>query len=453
MSFRADKQTLDDLNLTGRYKPDSIFSLFNQTVTAGGGKLLEQLFLQPMSDAAEINRRCAMLSFFQDKKLTFPFDPQLFASTENYLGESVESNWLLAGMGHLKNQMLGLTVRDEQYALVQSGIRSVITLLHTLSDFIDRIKQGAGATFRKDAGPRAPTHPYAEQLQTLSNILNDPRLRQLRKENPARRLSLFKLTKYDHWLKHSMRREMEIVIQSIHYLDVCIAVSRVAAERDFSYATAFPKERNVFTAKELRHPAVRKAVGNDLFLKKENNVLFLTGANMAGKSTLMKAFGVSVYLAHMGFPVAARNMEFSIKDGLYSSINVADDLNMGYSHFYAEVLRVKTVAAEVSDGKEMIVLFDELFKGTNVKDAYDATLAVTEAFSAYRNCFFIVSTHIIEVGLALGKTSDSTQFVFLPTVMDGQVPTYTYTLKDGITADRQGMIIIENEGILELLQS
>jgi len=53
--------------------------------------------------------------------------------------------------------------------------------------------------------------------------------------------------------------------------------------------------------------------------------------------------------------------------------------------------------------KDLIVIFDELFKGTNVKDAYDATLAVTEAFSKYRNCFFIISTHIIEVGENYGE--------------------------------------------------
>jgi DNA mismatch repair ATPase MutS len=188
-----------------------------------------------------------------------------------------------------------------------------------------------------------------------------------------------------------------------------------------------------------------------LSLDKEKNMLFLTGANMAGKSTFMKAFGIAVYLAHMGFPVAAADMRFSVLDGLYSSINVPDDLNMGYSHFYAEVLRVKTVAQEVAKGSNLVVLFDELFKGTNVKDAYDATLSVTEALSAYRNCFFIISTHIIEVGHALSGRCGNVQFSFLPTVLEGHMPRYTYRLSEGITSDRQGMMIIANEGILEML--
>jgi DNA mismatch repair ATPase MutS len=145
-------------------------------------------------------------------------------------------------------------------------------------------------------------------------------------------------------------------------------------------------------------------------------------------------------------------MTFSVRDGIYTSINVPDNLALGYSHFYAEVLRVKEVAEEVSGGRDLVVIFDELFKGTNVKDAYDATLAVTELFSAYRNCLFIISTHIIEVGKTLQQRCDNLQFAFLPTVMEGNVPRYPYKMEKGITTDRHGMMIIENEGILEILR-
>ncbi len=90
--------------------------------------------------------------------------------------------------------------------------------------------------------------------------------------------------------------------------------------------------------------------------------------------------------------------------------------------------------------------------GTNVKDAYDGTLAVTEAFAEYHDCLFIVSTHIIEVGEALKETKNI-QFRFMPTIMDGAKPRYTYKMEEGITEDRQGMMIIRNEGILEMLKS
>ena len=83
-------------------------------------------------------------------------------------------------------------------------------------------------------------------------------------------------------------------------------------------------------------------ISNDTYLDdKKQRISIITGPNMAGKSTLMKSFGIAVYMAHMGFPVAARSMRFTVQDGMYTSINVPDNINMGYSHFYAEVLRVK----------------------------------------------------------------------------------------------------------------
>ena len=98
-----------------------------------------------------------------------------------------------------------------------------------------------------------------------------------------------------------------------------------------------------------------------------------------------------------------------------------------------------------------MIIFDELFRGTNVKDAYDATVAVTEAFSQKKSCVFMISTHIIEAGEELQKKCNNIEYVYLPTVMEGSVPRYTYKLEKGITEDRHGMIIIRNEGILDIL--
>jgi len=243
---------------------------------------------------------------------------------------------------------------------------------------------------------------------------------------------------------------MEAVLDFIYELDVCISVGDVARSRGFAYAKALPPETNRLSAAGLGHPCIAGAVGNDLSMDEDNNVLFLTGANMAGKSTLMKSVGIGLYLAHMGFPVAAKSMSFSVREGLYSSINTSDNIGLGYSHFYAEVVRVKQAAEAAGSGRRLLLMFDELFKGTNVKDAYDGTLSVTEGFSGYRDCLFIVSTHIIEVGEAL-KGHKNVHFVYMPTVMDGGRPKYTYRLKEGITEDRQGMMIIRNEGILELM--
>ncbi len=72
-------------------------------------------------------------------------------------------------------------------------------------------------------------------------------------------------------------------------------------------------------------------------------------------------------------------------DGIYTTINLPDNLGIGASHFYAEVLRVKQVAVELSKGRSIFVVFDELFRGTNVKDAHEASVAIALAYARKRN--------------------------------------------------------------------
>jgi DNA mismatch repair ATPase MutS len=87
-----------------------------------------------------------------------------------------------------------------------------------------------------------------------------------------------------------------------------------------------------------------------------------------------------------------------------------------------------------------------------VKDAYEATIAVIEAFSKKNASLFVVSTHIIEAGEVIGSTCSNAQFLYMPTSMKENVPVYSYKIQPGITNDRHGMIIIQKEGILDLLR-
>ncbi len=438
--FIADKQTVKDLNLLGKYNANSIFSLFNQVVTAGGERLLQEMFHQPLLDEEQINIRSSLFKYFGELNLVFPFKKERFSQAENYLGMGTARIRPSATIGILVKKMQASFLMDDQFEGIYSGLLATIEVLNLCVDFIGKLEE-----------QDTVTSPYTQQLQQLHSLFADPRMQWIKAEKNMQDIPLMKVARYDYLLKHTLRDEIEVLLELIYQLDVYISVSTTGKKRGFTYAEAVPVEKNLMLAEALWHPALIKGVANPVSFGDDKNMIFLTGANMAGKSTFMKAFGIAVYLAHMGFPVAARSMQFSVRDGLYSSINVPDDLNMGYSHFYAEVLRVKKVAEEVGAGKNLVVLFDELFKGTNVKDAYDGTLAVTAAFSEYRNCFYIVSTHIIEVGEALQHGTDNLQFAYLPTIMDGNTPKYTYKIEQGITTDRQGMMIIENEGILDML--
>ncbi|RZS69402.1 MutS-related protein, partial [Pseudobacter ginsenosidimutans] len=347
-------------------------------------------------------------------------------------------NALATASSMIIQKLLSKLTRDERYKRSVQGLQATIVTLNRCHGVLELLLQLKS--------------PFADRVNQLLQILSDKQLEKLRNTDIYAELSVTTLSQYDHLLKSRFPAEMESLLQFIYELDLYIAVSNVARKKGFTYAKALSAEKNVFQASGLAHPCIDKAIGNNIFMSEDQNVIFLTGANMAGKSTLMKSIGIGIYLAHMGFPVAAKNFEFSVREGIYSSINVADNIGLGYSHFYAEVVRVKQAADAAASGKRLLLMFDELFKGTNVKDAYDGTLAVTEAFAEYQDCLFIVSTHIIEVGEAL-KETDNIQFRFMPTIMDGARPRYTYVLEEGITEDRQGMMIIRNEGILESLNA
>jgi DNA mismatch repair ATPase MutS len=439
-TFTADKQTVEDLNLQGKFKQQSIYSLFNHLQTRGGEKELESMFARPLNTPEQINQRTAVFAFFQQHRVIFPVIRSQVESMEDYLSGGAGAALPAVAWGIFAKKFKQALFHNAELLQLQAGQSVTIEVLQAFRDFF------------KELSGKENVSVYQKELDTAQKIIQDSRLEQILNA-PEEQLFLMQLIRNDYVIRHAMMRQMETLLKLIYELDVFVGIATVAAEEGFVYAKALPAEHMLLDMEGFRHPGLKKGVSNNLHLTRDRNVLFLTGANMAGKSTFMKSMGIAVYLAHMGFPIAAKRMEFSVKDGLFSSINVSDNLDMGYSHFYAEVLRTKTVAQAVSESLNLYVLFDELFKGTNVKDAYDATLAVTKAFAENRNSFFVVSTHIIEVGEALGKACNNLQFSFLPTVMKAGVPTYPYTLASGITSDRQGMIIIENEKIIDIIRA
>lgn len=438
--FQTDKQTLDDLNILGKYKQNSIFSLFNATKTRDGERLLDQLFTFPLTDANAINERSALYGFFSRQELQFPVSAAQFTKMEEFVKDRPFDSSLQLTLRGTRRQALSLLGVKKEMEQAAEGLFGTLTVFDAVRNFL----QGPW-TNDAPAGIKA-------MVDEAVTILADPMLKLSNIGKTADAVSWKLLLKYEVLLFNKMNRSIARLLNILYELDVHISVGNTAKRLGLSFATAI-SEGEGLSMQNAFHPAIPNAKGNDISFTQQRNFMFLTGANMAGKSTIMKTTGVCVYLAHMGFPVPARDMRFTPMEGIYTSINVADNLNMGYSHFYAEVLRVKHIATQVAAQKRLFVMFDELFKGTNVKDAYDATLAFSQAFHAFNRCIFIISTHIVEVGVALGESHTTTQFKYMPTVMDGNTPVYTYSMANGISDDRHGMVIIRQEGILDMLSA
>lgn len=439
MSFIVDKQTIKDLNLLGKYDSKSIFHIYDRAKTRGGRKLMEEMFLSPLSDSDAINARSRRFGVFMANPVSFPFDEEAIESAENYLS-------MPARGGRLANF---LRLFGKKSLLYISGNRIIETMgsqILGLLRVFDRL-----VIFSEEYASRVS--PHASDAEEISELLSLPGLRSLLPLKNEKNLTFAQIVRCHYALTAEHSDAVNRLMQIIYRLDLEIAVAGVATERGFCVATATSAapEQSFFRGEAIFHPAIKGAKGNDLTLDRTRNMLLLTGANMAGKSTFMKSVGIALYLAHMGFPVPAKSLDFTACDGLFTSINVSDDLTKGYSHYYAEVMRVKKVATSVAEGHNLFVILDELFKGTNVKDALDATFAVLKALSHHHNCFFVVSTHILEAAGAL-KELPNVKFGYLPTVIVNGLPEYTYRLTEGISEDRQGMMLIRKEQIVERIK-
>ena len=445
MSFIVDKQTLNDLGIFSHKKEISIYGLFNNARTRGGAQILEEMFYNPLDNYELIRRRAALISYFQRTGTGFPFKAIWFDAAEFYLSDTDERTRIVASHGdktegaNIQRKIKKLIKSDTEFEQAEQGMVSLINIINTLDDFT--------AAMAADEEIRAVTVTLHKIREIIKSDIFEPVL----KAKGTEHLTLDQAAFFDNLLRYDHNEEVRTLLDYIYHMDVYISVAGVARERGFVRAEVLPPSENVMEFKGAFHPMLKKPVSNDLTITSENNIVFLTGANMAGKSTFMKTFGISVFLAHVGFPVPAESMRFSVRDGLFTTINLPDCLNQGFSHFYAEVRRLKRCAQSVNRWPRLVIIFDELFRGTNVKDAYDATVAVTDAFSEKKGCIFMISTHIIEAGEDLQKKCNNIEYIYLPTVMEGSVPRYTYKLEKGITEDRHGMIIIRNEGILDIL--
>jgi DNA mismatch repair ATPase MutS len=268
--------------------------------------------------------------------------------------------------------------------------------------------------------------------------------------NVKKRLKPMNIERLDYAFRFFEYDRLKSLLKIVYQIDAFQSVADTMSDCNLIFPEISEKKEVKITG--LYHPFVKDAVANDVRLDEDSNLFFVTGANMAGKSTFLKAFGVAVYLAHLGFPVMAASMRTGVFNGLFSTINIADNLNKGYSHFYSEVLRVKDVAEEINRTGNLIVIFDELFRGTNVKDAFDASLAIISAFAKVRDSMFLISTHIMEVATQL-QTIGNIRFGYFHTTINGKIPVYSYSLREGVTEERLGMLIIENEGIIEIIET
>jgi DNA mismatch repair ATPase MutS len=198
----------------------------------------------------------------------------------------------------------------------------------------------------------------------------------------------------------------------------------------------------------LSHPLIQEdeRIANDLLIGNRQSVLIVTGANMAGKSTFLRTVGINLVLALNGAPVCAQSFRCPIIH-LRTGMRTADSLKDHQSYFYAELNRLKTIMDELRSDKPLLILLDEILKGTNSTDKQAGSIALVKQLLPHP-CLAMIATHDLALGDLETEYPDRVKnYCFEATIENDQL-SFDYKLKPGLAQKMNATFLMKKMGII-----
>ena len=212
---------------------------------------------------------------------------------------------------------------------------------------------------------------------------------------------------------------LQKLARQVAQLDVLASLADVSDNNRFVRPTF--TDDNIINIKQGRHPVVEaileagEFVANDVNLDQNTAMQLITGPNMAGKSTYMRALALIVILGQMGSFVPAESAVLPIFDQIFTRIGANDDMAMGQSTFMVEMAEANLALQEAS--AHSLILFDELGRGTATYDGMALAQAIIEYLDAHVHAKTLFSTHYHEL-TALADKHENIKNVHVGAVED-----------------------------------
>ena len=436
--METDKTTLADLSIFNREEEFSVFNKLNLTRTIGGREKLRQIFSRSLNDIESINNVQKTLQLIISKESRWPLSISngSIMMIHKFYETSID---LPPAHPTITSAHYYKLFHAPDYSLIKYSTGHAFDFLKGMQQIL--------AAFLNDDTPEN----LKKILQKAKGIIEKQQFHIISHREKSSSLSIIEMLSLAYFIRYHYKQQFFELIEIYSHLDAWYGMAMAVKEFDLAFPVFNYSDEPVLKADNLYHILLENPVAYHTELNKKNNFIFLTGANMAGKSTFIKAVGSSVFLAHIGMGVPAESMELSLFDGLLSNINVVDNVVKGESYFYNEVQRIKNTILKITDGRKWLILIDELFKGTNVQDAMKCSTVVIEGLIKIKRSLFILSTHLYEIGDDL-KKYDNIDFKYFETEVAEEKLTFSYQLKNGVSNDRLGYLILKNEKVIELLE-
>ena len=203
-----------------------------------------------------------------------------------------------------------------------------------------------------------------------------------------------------------------------------------------------------FEAEGLGHPLIPEAdcVRNDVVLGGATRVLIVSGSNMSGKSTLLRAVGVNAVLALAGAPVRATRLRLS-RLSVGATLRVRDSLQEGTSRFYAELVRLRDLVRIAEGPVPLLFLLDEILHGTNSHDRRLGAAAVVSGL-VQRRAIGLVTTHDLALSeVASDPEVRAANVHFEDRLEDGRM-VFDYRMRPGVVRTSNALALMRTLGLL-----
>lgn len=439
--LNADRQTLTELELfRDNNNGMNIFELLDNTITDGGRDNFKIQFQSPYNTAKEIVETQAVLKLIcQDiEKWKIPFTKQMMDQVEVYYFSKSETVVSENPIGRFFEGMFYRFKFKDYKETATVGTKYTLLFVLELLKYLNK--------FDIDLLPSQ----LKELFSSAQKILMEKDIQKACEVKEIETLSFIDLITIDQWFRSKYKIKISVLIEIAYKLDVYLSMAKAINKYHLVFPEIVDSEKPVLEMEEVYHLFLKSPISNNLSFEQQKHFLFLTGPNMAGKTTFLKSCGIAVYLAQLGMGVPAKRMKISPFNAIFSSLNTTDNLSIGYSYFYSEVMRVRKAAETLQKEKKVFMIFDELFKGTNIKDAFDGSMLVINGLLKWDSGFFILASHLTELSKKIDD-KPSVFFRYFDSSVENAKPVFTYKIREGKSDERLGLIILQNEKIEELL--
>lgn len=236
--------------------------------------------------------------------------------------------------------------------------------------------------------------------------------------------------------------------EAVGEFEALCSLAAFAYERPQASFPELIAEGPQFDAIALAHPLIspEDAVPNDVSIGGAIRLLIVSGSNMSGKSTLLRAIGLNAVLAWAGAPVTAGHLRIS---RLYigASMRASDSLTDHRSRFYAEISRLRDIVDLARSGRPTLFLLDELLSGTNSHDRRIGAEALVRGL-VERGAVGLVTTHDLALARIADTLNGQARNVHFEDHLEGGEIRFDYRLRDGVVTRSNALELMRAVGVL-----